>query len=363
VIYGEAKTRQMARSVLPSTMQHGGGRWQASKHMIHGAERARVRRELQRATAYVDLDDYDGDLSETRTFRSKIKSYVGNRRDADKVNPLQKWATAICVRDEIPQENRESYFRSILPKSLIGRHALGHLEYIFKAEDLTSLNESFRRRYRSKDYTWDKEQTKAQLVSLLQMGLGGALKLTHTPNYKVIGYNKVRMYEGGLSYYRNGTTIKPRRAEYYIYQPIKELDDIVQPKLTDVASIDEFLNQVEAASKPQAHGVGYWNQAEDRWCYQTNKLYHPEWLSSLKSFFSGQNVSYSRAPDVNTLLYIVLHRANRYKDLLITNKFTIHQEYWWYRGKKLKSHVRTGIKLENGQFISFSNLNVRDCTW
>lgn len=124
----DEKARDMARSVLPSNARKTARRARAQ---IHGRDRARERQllnELRRAPDFGDLDD-EAPLG--RDHRLDMLDMVRDRRDADKVAPLLRWAARTVERDPrlsaASPEDREAYFRSVLPPGLIGDHAVTHL--------------------------------------------------------------------------------------------------------------------------------------------------------------------------------------------------------------------------------------------
>lgn len=127
----DEKARDMARSVLPSTRRKGA---REDRSLMHHAERARVRRELHRMRAVGDPDDYDGDLGHGSNARRDMAYMVQRRRRADKIGPLIHWAERVVERDPVlvaaPPEDREVYFRRLLPEGLIGDHAITHLWWV-----------------------------------------------------------------------------------------------------------------------------------------------------------------------------------------------------------------------------------------
>lgn len=88
------KSRDMARSVLPSTAR---GTARQTRASIHRRERARLRTALHALRAVGDPDDFDGDL--TWIARRDIGEMVDDRRSADKVGPLVTWAERRVERD------------------------------------------------------------------------------------------------------------------------------------------------------------------------------------------------------------------------------------------------------------------------
>jgi len=60
-------------------------------------------------------------------FEPSWSYIVGDRRDADKLNHFIRWAEAITA--DMPRQDRMSHVRALLPKGLIGWHAVSHLEF------------------------------------------------------------------------------------------------------------------------------------------------------------------------------------------------------------------------------------------
>ena len=124
-VYGARKVRQMGRSVLPSTARvmarsSLAGVRRPDRRSIHGhltSYRGSVGAVLDRV-----LDD-EANLCDWP--RHTIRDVVTQRRDADKVAPLQRWAVARTRH--LPQPDRLPSLRSAVPSTLIGRHALSHL--------------------------------------------------------------------------------------------------------------------------------------------------------------------------------------------------------------------------------------------
>lgn len=109
----------MARSILPS-------RWRSA-----GREKARVkraaRRQLSTVMAFLSndpeaWDDVDGVYESSDR---EVRGVVNRRRSSDKVNPFIRWATE--TTKHLPKDSRVRHLRGVLPKGLIGDHALVHL--------------------------------------------------------------------------------------------------------------------------------------------------------------------------------------------------------------------------------------------
>ena len=119
--YGAAKQRDMARSILPSTKKGG----QEDRRRVH--KRARTAERALMGCAWED-DEADLDFDTVEHTRSHdTRNMVEERRYKDKVGPFSRWA--VRVTENLPQEDRLSYLRSLVPDTLIGEHAVSHVEW------------------------------------------------------------------------------------------------------------------------------------------------------------------------------------------------------------------------------------------
>lgn len=163
------KQRDIARSVLPSTFGPKAQRWRRN---IHHAERAAARAVLRDARgAGADFDDhvdYDTDRW--------LKEFREERRYADKVGPLVRWARRTVEVDpdlrEATLEERLDYFRAILPDNLIGQHALSHLEW--ELDSNRHVSTGYRRRWLARDAA-SSERLHAALRRIVDAGAVGEL--------------------------------------------------------------------------------------------------------------------------------------------------------------------------------------------
>jgi hypothetical protein len=121
------KIKDMAESVLPSKRRRGA---RFERRHIHAQERARIRAELHAYRTAIDPDDIETDLR--IDGRHAIARMVSDRRDADKVAPLVRWAIRRVELDPdlrgASVEDQIASFRRVLPDNLIGRHAVSHIE-------------------------------------------------------------------------------------------------------------------------------------------------------------------------------------------------------------------------------------------
>lgn len=129
--YGEKKLRDMARSVLPSTRRKSA---KAEKQQVARKNRRQINRDCKASISYEDYLECPAEDHKIDT-RKKADNYtylLSNRRGADKVGPLIRWAQAKVRKENIDLHNAEFYFKAILPKNLIGNHAWTHLEYYLR---------------------------------------------------------------------------------------------------------------------------------------------------------------------------------------------------------------------------------------
>lgn len=133
----DQKTRDMARSILPSTGRRGAG--QRKKGSARRA-RARNNARLRRLMGHVhDLDGFEEQLDRYDLDDDGWDGMVEDRRAADKVAPLIRWAEAHITRDPVLAGGdywaRRNHFAALLGDTVIGRHALGHLDHLFGEEN------------------------------------------------------------------------------------------------------------------------------------------------------------------------------------------------------------------------------------
>jgi hypothetical protein len=122
MVYGDEKTLEMARSLLPSTNREPARK---SRVTTHRAERRRVR--LQAARLTRDPEDSEDLPGPDKGPDVEIRQMVRWRREGDKVAPFIRWAKARARA--MPQESRMSHIRSLVPQGVIGEHALFHLRH------------------------------------------------------------------------------------------------------------------------------------------------------------------------------------------------------------------------------------------
>jgi len=127
-VYGRAKRLEMARSVLPSTSrQHA----REALAAVRRTSRRAIARDLRRYTGAAEdaTDRYDHDgLDLARYPNDEIKEIVCDRRSADKLGSFQRWA--VETTRHLPVEDRLDAMRDVMPRNLIGRHAVSHLRWM-----------------------------------------------------------------------------------------------------------------------------------------------------------------------------------------------------------------------------------------
>jgi hypothetical protein len=124
----DQKIKDMAESVLPSTAR---GRARAARRRAHKGQRARERDALVAVRRVESLDDAGVDVRDGRRAR-EISQLVWIRRGADKTGSLARWAGARVDRDPrlrtAPLAEQVGHVARLMPDSLIGRHAVQHVE-------------------------------------------------------------------------------------------------------------------------------------------------------------------------------------------------------------------------------------------
>lgn len=124
--YGAEKRRDMSRSVLPSTSRKSSREY---KRIVHHQVRTKIRTLIAREDWDNDSDLYNLDPQRNKSYQG-IKVVVRERRGADKVAPLMRWAEANADKLGSTPQERYAKLRSMLPPNVIGWHAMTHVEII-----------------------------------------------------------------------------------------------------------------------------------------------------------------------------------------------------------------------------------------
>ena len=119
--YGNEKVRQMARSILPSSRK-GAARARWALRAAKKRNRAEVRVELRKVLRDED-HEADNDVDLLAYPDAEIRRIVRDRRSADKLAHFEKWAVEVTA-DIVEPDGRLAKMRGVLPKGLIGDHAV-----------------------------------------------------------------------------------------------------------------------------------------------------------------------------------------------------------------------------------------------
>lgn len=120
MIHGDDKAKEMARSILPSRSRKG----QAHRASIHRSARRQVSLSLRQLAR--DPSAWDDGVELGEEAELELPTFVSRRRGQDKLNHFERWA--IERTKDMPKEHRLGHLRSLLPRGLIGEHAMSHLE-------------------------------------------------------------------------------------------------------------------------------------------------------------------------------------------------------------------------------------------
>lgn len=126
----DEKNKNMQRSVLPSSRRKAA---RFERRAIHRRARARQRDVL--AQYRKDNDAAEPDFREGRG-KAATKWMVLDRRSADKIGPLTRWAVRTIEQHPVLSDaalaDQVAYFAAKLPSDVIGRHAVFHIEFALR---------------------------------------------------------------------------------------------------------------------------------------------------------------------------------------------------------------------------------------
>lgn len=189
VVYGASmkkdKPRDIARGVLPSTARKGARDKKRNFHKTHRACQRRVNHELLRA-GLEHVDDvetqlvYDGYHASTQhpslSWDETMPDIIDARRSADKLGPLLAWGRSthdrLMTKPEWPVEDKIAYFKALLPDTLQGRHALGHLLDMLRLSTDNFYYYSRYDRFTNRLGTVTKDDLRAALIKILSTSKG-----------------------------------------------------------------------------------------------------------------------------------------------------------------------------------------------
>lgn len=245
--YGKNKVRDMVRSVLPSTRRKNA---KQRKDALHREYRRTARHEIQ-ARAPDEFDDWS---NETREYRVEQSSIVRDRRDADKVKPLMRWAPKATKGQH---DKRMATLKAILPDNVIGQHARGHVQYVKEFENPNDPWQMKLRGYKNRPYL-DKAKVRFDWLTKmlrerpwLHRELNLFLKKGHVTARIVIG-EKV---------------IKATGTKYYVF---KNVGPTSPRLLLGISDVKPFLEDLKKAN--------IWSMKD-----QEGRR-HPEWTDLLDKF-------------------------------------------------------------------------------
>lgn len=186
MVHGDEKVRDMTRSLLPSRNREAARRARA---LVHRSARRQSRAEMARLArdpeSFENLAGLDADTT------GEIRQLVSRRRGGDKLAPFIRWARA--TTHPLPQHSRMSHLRGLVPRGVIGDHALFHLshEKDFEHPDVLARREARRRAWRSSQRPpWLDPGEQAELLRALLRAPGGHrafnqwLQVGHVTHYR-----------------------------------------------------------------------------------------------------------------------------------------------------------------------------------
>lgn len=250
MIYGDEKRLEMARSILPST---SAGTFKKRKKWVKKANRAEVRNALR--VTQLDEDNEPSDKVDIHGYPDhEIRYLVGERRGADKVGPFMRWA--VEVTRDIPLESRLSYVRGLLPKNLIGEHAVGHVAFLeeFRVGEHRTWYSNYTRETHAEVEARRATEAAARIETLKEIcrsgwGLGAlnaALVNGHVHHEWVLGWEEYKAQE---------TTFSGKVVTRINYRPAKtkKVGPAKPRLLKNIPDILPFLDDlVKAANRPHA---------------------------------------------------------------------------------------------------------------
>lgn len=132
-IYGEAKQRDMIRSILPSSRRKSAREELAA---IKRRSRHILNESLNNFRGYaedaIELWEFgDDDLDAYPD--GEIHYAVRDRQLGDNTAAIERWAVAITA--DLPKGDRMNHFRALMPDTTVGRHACQHVENLTEMDD------------------------------------------------------------------------------------------------------------------------------------------------------------------------------------------------------------------------------------
>lgn len=186
MVYGEEKSREMARSLLPSKNREA-----ARKSRVSIQQGRRRRSRMQEARLTRELEDSEDFSAIDSEADARLRVMVRRRRDGDKLGPFFRWAKAVAR--PVPQEHRLAHIRALVPRGVIGDHALRHLSSEREFEHPTEtarLQALMRTARKNRSSAWLDRGEQAELLRAVLRAPGGHrafnqwLRVTHITEYR-----------------------------------------------------------------------------------------------------------------------------------------------------------------------------------
>lgn len=296
-IYGEEKRLQMARSILPSRARKSA---RSRKTQYKRQNRRKINMLCQAAAR-------DWEVVEDAHFHEypdhQIAMVVGDRRDADKLNHFERWAPLVT---EGPPDARLAQMRAMLPKGLIGYHAISHLEWYDEFRLCPHLYKSRPRYARNVPRKLTRSDMAALLYKVIEDNrthrlFNQFMRLRHRPTEWIVGYHDVNVI------------ISTQVSRGYTWsRDTGAITEKVGPDArlcTGFGDIDTFLDDVfdAARSKPRIkvkktilerriHRASYYRRSQEEQVkthtyvtesvikHRPNPKSHSEWLAAVREF-------------------------------------------------------------------------------
>lgn len=274
------KARDIARGVLPSTARKGARDNKRNFHATHRHSQRQVNHAILRhctdvdddGNLYTDPDLFD-DFEDLDTFDGYhaattkpsigwdgMNEIVSNRRGADKLGPLISWATATEKNKMVGWDvaDKIAYFKAVLPDSLQGRHALGHVKIALRLD-----NDEYSRFLYNRPPPYTKEAFRPDLARHLSTSKSRAalresiVNIVPVAAHAVHSNNKIRSYEpvvdeNGKRRFHRDTNI-PLTVEIYVPQIVHVTCDdcafLRNDPLATTAAINRFVEIVWGSRK------------------------------------------------------------------------------------------------------------------
>lgn len=231
------KYKDMAESVLPSTRRRAAREDRQAIHQRHRAQTRAALADYRRSGDPVDVETHV-----RATPDREIHDFVWDRRSADKVGPLIRWAIRRVERDpqlrDADVATQTAAFRSMFPDNLIGRHAIDHIRWALTWRAEGNRNLPRRAYWRGENL----DALDAQVRSILENGQhstlnAGIRSLAATDprpsNCTVAGGDELR--------HREGRPVAP----YRMLRGAHDIDEFVR----DIASAPAIVSLVNKLSR------------------------------------------------------------------------------------------------------------------